>query len=77
MQIQIEVTNFKPHLFLGTVFVYCVVPETKGKRCEEIRSLFVATETPSRLKELFDSNNNPDTDCEKKQRTNLSSHIDQ
>ena len=39
--------------------MYCVVPETKGKSCEEIRSLFVATETPSRSKEIFDFNNNP------------------
>ena len=55
--------------------MYCVVPETKGKTCEEIRSLFVATEIPSRSKELFDSNNNPEADCEEKQKTNLSSHI--
>ena len=49
--------------------MYCVVPETKGKSCEEIRSLFAAaTETPRRSKELFDSNNNPDADCEEKQK---------
>ena len=71
----IEEFHFTVHLISGTVFVYCVVPETKGKSCEEIRSLFVATETPSMPIEIFDFNNNPD--CEEKQRTNLSSQMHQ
>ena len=65
------------HLFSGTIFVYCVVPETKGKSCEEIRSLFATTETPSRSKEVFDFNNNPDDDCKEKQQTNLNCQMHQ
>ena len=31
----------------GTVFVCCVVPETKGKNAEEIRNLFTGPAIPS------------------------------
>ena len=71
----IEEFHFTVHLISGTVFVYCVVPETKGKSCEEIRSLFVATETPYWSNEIFDFNNN--RDGEEKQRTNLNSQMHQ
>ena len=43
---------------IGTLFIYCVVPETKGKNAEEIRKLFSSSEMSFKSPEDLDPNNN-------------------
>ena len=46
---------------IGTRFVYCVVPQTKGKNAEEIRMLFFSSEMSFISPEQLDPNNNQES----------------
>ena len=59
-----KLPNTYAHLIyrlIGTLFVYCVVPETKGKNAEEIRNLFSSSEMSFKSPEELDPNNNQET----------------
>ena len=45
-------------LFLGTLFTYCVVPETKGKNADEIRAIFANVPISMQRLGTTDPNNN-------------------